>query len=124
MEVPSAIDRYESELKRVFGVLDRSLQGKQWLVGDKMTYADLAFLPWNSFLDAILGRPFDEIFDGFPNVRKWHERLAALPSWQKTLEKREKCMEEQNLGANGQPRDSKQSLSEYANQHHRPPKSD
>lgn len=34
-KVPSARQRYDEQLVRVVGVLDRILQGKTWLVGDK-----------------------------------------------------------------------------------------
>ena len=44
--LPSAIERYKNEIKRVTGVLERVLEGKEWLVGGKCTYADLAFIPW------------------------------------------------------------------------------
>jgi glutathione S-transferase len=36
-KVPSAIERYDKEIKRVVGVLDLALKGKQWLVGNKCT---------------------------------------------------------------------------------------
>ncbi|RYP51738.1 hypothetical protein DL768_002961 [Monosporascus sp. mg162] len=51
---PSAIERYNDQSKQVLGVLDSWLEDRQWLVGDKMTYADLAFLPWNDRIDAVI----------------------------------------------------------------------
>jgi glutathione S-transferase len=44
-KLPSAINRYVEEAKRICGVLEQGLMDKNWLVGDKMTIADLAFLP-------------------------------------------------------------------------------
>lgn len=119
-KIPSAINRYTAEVQRVLGVLDRCLQGKQWLVGDKMTFADLAFLPWNALLAVVLSQTPEQIFEGFPNVRAWYERLAALPSWQRTLQQQEKYVKEQKLGTYGQPEDSELSLAEYASQHDAP----
>ena len=46
-KLPSAIERYAKEMKRVLGVLDGALEGKQWLVGDKMTFADLVGHPFS-----------------------------------------------------------------------------
>ena len=46
--VPSAIERYQNEIKRVFGVLDSVLSTNKYLVGDKVTIADLSFIPWNA----------------------------------------------------------------------------
>ena len=52
--VQSVIKRYQDETLRVFGVLDRVLGerasesgGSGWLVGDKCTIADIAFVNWN-----------------------------------------------------------------------------
>ncbi|GAA96620.1 hypothetical protein E5Q_03290 [Mixia osmundae IAM 14324] len=39
--------RYENEILRVFGVLESVLSQHDWLVGDKYSVADLAFLTWN-----------------------------------------------------------------------------
>ncbi|RYP69456.1 hypothetical protein DL771_006108 [Monosporascus sp. 5C6A] len=86
-KLPSAIERYNNQLKRVLGVLDGWLEGKQWLVGDKMTYADLAFLPWNDRIDGIILCAPEEKFDGLPNVQAWHERMAARPSWKKSMDR-------------------------------------
>lgn len=102
-KVPSAINRYVAELKRVLGVLDRSLEGKQWLVGDKMTFADLAFLPWNSRVDTVLSCSFEEAFEGMPNAKAWHDRMMELPSWKRCMAKKEQCMAEQGLNYLGTP---------------------
>ena len=47
-KIPSAIERYNNEIKRVFGVLDAVLSNQKYLVGDKVTVADLSFIPWNA----------------------------------------------------------------------------
>ena len=47
-KIPSAVERYNNEIKRVFGVLDGVLSNQKYLVGDKVTIADLSFIPWNS----------------------------------------------------------------------------
>ncbi|KAI1354475.1 glutathione S-transferase [Xylaria sp. FL0043] len=47
-KLPSAIERFKNEVKRVIGVIDGHLakQGTDFLVGDKPTYADLMFIPY------------------------------------------------------------------------------
>ncbi|KAI0910423.1 glutathione S-transferase [Ustulina deusta] len=47
-KLPSAIERYTNEVKRVIGVVDGHLvkNGTDFLVGDKLTYADLMFIPY------------------------------------------------------------------------------
>ena len=42
--VPSAIERYQKEILRVFSVLDSVLSKQEWLVGNKLTIADLSFI--------------------------------------------------------------------------------
>lgn len=55
----------EAENKRILGALDRGLEGKWRLVGDKMAaYADMAFLAWNARLDDVLSQPFGKILQG------------------------------------------------------------
>jgi glutathione S-transferase len=103
-KVPSAIQRYNGELKRVLGVLNGALEGKQWLVGDKMTFADLAFTVWNDRIDALIFCAPDKKFEGFPNVQAWHERMTSRPAWKKIMETRVQLMDEQGLQPNGMPK--------------------
>jgi glutathione S-transferase len=103
-KIPSAVERYVNEIRRVLGVLDGALEGKQWLVGDKMTFADLAFAPWNDRVDAAIPVAREKMFEGFPNVQAWHERITARPSWKKAMEKRVQLMDEQGFAPNGMPK--------------------
>ena len=107
-KIPSVIERFANEIKRVLGVLEIVLSAKpadaQWLVGDKMTFADMAFVPWNFRLADVLMQPWDDIWDGFPHVRAWHERMVELPSWKRAMEIRARLMDEQGLQWNGVPK--------------------
>lgn len=95
-KIPSVIERYANEIKRVLGVLEIVLSAKpadaQWLVGSKMTFADMAFVPWNCRLDEVLKQSWDEVFEGVPHVRAWHERMIALPSWKRAMDIRARLM--------------------------------
>jgi glutathione S-transferase len=44
-KIQSAQDRYVNEIKRVLSVLESVLSKQEWLVGNKVTIADLAFIP-------------------------------------------------------------------------------
>ncbi|ETS76586.1 hypothetical protein PFICI_11973 [Pestalotiopsis fici W106-1] len=107
-KIQSAIDRYLGEIRRVIQVLEGILaakgDGEQWLVGDKMTYADMAFVPWNFRLSEVFNAPWDEVWEGAPHVRAWHERMVALPSWKRAMETRAVLMDEQGLQWNGVPK--------------------
>ncbi|EER38131.1 glutathione transferase [Histoplasma capsulatum H143] len=103
-KIPSAIERYQEHVRRVLGVLNTALDGKQWLVGDKCTYADLAFLPWNNRLNMLLETPAGEDpLAPYPNVQAWQHRMEARESWKKAMEVREVYMNEQGLQTNGMP---------------------
>ncbi|KAF7561722.1 hypothetical protein G7046_g2424 [Stylonectria norvegica] len=80
-DVPSAKERYTKEIVRVISVLDKILVGKEYLVGDKCTYADLVFTPWNNMVpmakDAEGGNIYEtfEIEKTYPHYWAWHHRL-------------------------------------------------
>lgn len=44
-KIPSAIERYQKETKRLLGVLESVLSKQEWLVGGKLTIADIIFVP-------------------------------------------------------------------------------
>ena len=99
------MERYQNEGRRILGVLEGSLEGKSWLVGDKCTFVDLAFVPWNDILDHVLMTPPEQDkFEGFPNVKAWHERMISRASWKKAMGTRARLMDEQGLQWNGMPK--------------------
>ncbi|KAH8429120.1 glutathione S-transferase family protein [Aspergillus melleus] len=103
--LPSAIERYVNEVHRILGVLNTALEGRTWLVGDKCTFADLAFLPWNSRLNNTLLTPEGEDpLAPYPNVQAWQRRMESRESWQEAIREREKLMEEQGLTVIGMPK--------------------
>ncbi|MCJ1393164.1 hypothetical protein MMC18_006036, partial [Xylographa bjoerkii] len=88
-KLPSAQTRYAKEIKRVISVLDASLVGRDWLVGDKCTYADLAFVMWNTQIDFVMaaGTATDEKWDvaEFPNFKRWQEAMLGRESLKRVL---------------------------------------
>jgi glutathione S-transferase len=57
-KLPSAQTRQGNEIKHVVGVLGRVLANRAWLVGEKCTYAHLAFVIWSRSIDyALKGGP-------------------------------------------------------------------
>lgn len=63
-KIPSAQERYLNEIRRVCGVIDKFLGGREWLVGGKFSYADTAFLPWFGILGKFTGDAID--VEGLP----------------------------------------------------------
>ena len=92
----------------MLGVTERVLGEKggeeQWLVGGKMTFADMAFVPWNFRLAEVLEEGWDEVWEGMPRTRAWHEKMVALPSWGRAMKLRARLMDEQGLQWNGVPK--------------------
>jgi len=68
----------EGRARQAYGVLDRHLEGRDWIVGDRMTLADLSCAGYMFYADEL---PVDWDRD-FPNLVAWRERIRALPGWQ------------------------------------------
>jgi len=79
-KIPSAIERYGNEIKRVTGVVNAHLkkQGTQFLVGDKLTYADLAFIPWFNMMGWLV--PEWDYKSENAEFTAWLERLTSRDS--------------------------------------------
>ena len=75
-KIQSAQDRYMNEIRRVSSVLDRALEGCEWLVGEKYSYADLSFLSWYESVARIQMDAFD-ISKEFPNLWSWLNRMRS-----------------------------------------------
>ncbi|KAI0659286.1 glutathione S-transferase C-terminal-like protein [Cubamyces menziesii] len=86
-KLPSAIERYQKEILRVFGVLESVLSKQEWLVGGKLTIADLSFIPWTGVaLDFVLPAVENVSFEKeYPSVHKWHKKLTERPVIAKIL---------------------------------------
>ncbi|OJJ50262.1 hypothetical protein ASPZODRAFT_59490 [Penicilliopsis zonata CBS 506.65] len=84
----SAKIRYGAELKRVAGVLDQVLSTRTWLVGDKCTYADLAFVPWNLQIPFVMSsREGEHAWDAeqFPHFTRWQTAMLDREAVQKVV---------------------------------------
>ena len=72
-----AEERYSKEAHRLYGVLDRRLEGREYIVG-AYSIADMACWPWISRFE------WQEIdLDEYPNVRDWYLRIAERPAVQR-----------------------------------------
>ncbi len=70
------------------GVLDSWLAKSktEFLVGDKCTYADLAFIPWHTIVPSIMGEDKIDIGSEYPKYDKWMETCMNRPAVKKVLE--------------------------------------
>ena len=76
---PDAIHRAGGEVRRFFAVLDASLMGKRYLVGQGLTIADLGTAATLTYAG-----PLQLPVAAFANLAPWFERVAALEAWQQT----------------------------------------
>ncbi len=76
-DIAYARTRYASEVKRLLGVLDRRLAGRDFIAGD-YSIADMAAHPW---VNAYERAPID--MAPYPEVRRWHAAIAARPAAQR-----------------------------------------
>ncbi|CRG82878.1 hypothetical protein PISL3812_00224 [Talaromyces islandicus] len=83
-KLPSALERYVNEIRRVSGVLNRSLQDKEYLVGGKYSYVDAAFVPWFEVASLFWSEEMD-LEKSFPHVYSWLNRSKARPAIAKTI---------------------------------------
>ena len=74
-DIAYAKDRYKREVLRLLGVLDRQLEGREFIAADMFSIADMAAHPWiNPYTKA----PLD--LTEFANVRRWHDAVARRPA--------------------------------------------
>ncbi len=76
-KAPYAEERYSKEAHRLYGVLDRQLEGREF-VCDAYSIADIAIWPWISRFE------WQEIdMNKYPNVKRWYVTIANRPAVKK-----------------------------------------
>src|ERR1700749_4912954 len=79
-------DRYVAESKRLLGVLEMRLAGREWIMDNEYTIADVATLGWVRNLIGFYGAREIVEYDTLKNVPAWLERGLARPAVQRGLE--------------------------------------
>jgi len=92
-KLPSAIDRYVAEINRVTGVLEKVLSDQAkalptddgpWLVGGKYSFADIAFISWQTVILKI-HTPDEYNPENYPHVKAWIDKILERPAVQAGL---------------------------------------
>jgi glutathione S-transferase len=79
---PSEIKKGEEGIKRFGAVLNQCLEGKSYLVNNRLSLADFSVaapLPYAEFCQFPL--------EGLPHLKKWYGQIESLEAWQKNLPK-------------------------------------
>ncbi|MCB1420625.1 MAG: glutathione S-transferase N-terminal domain-containing protein [Notoacmeibacter sp.] len=77
--IPYAVDRYTNEVNRLYGVMNRRLEDREFLAG-AYSIADMAAIGWV--------KPYKrqgQDLDDFPNVKRWFETMMARPAVQRGI---------------------------------------
>lgn len=92
-----SLERYTSEVRRIFGVLQRRLAAAQWLGGAQYSIADIATWPWIRTACSIypwLEAPAGEAqLREWPALAAWFARLAARAAVQRGVAGGERFLE-------------------------------
>ncbi|TAN11009.1 MAG: glutathione S-transferase [Burkholderiaceae bacterium] len=78
-------DRYVNESARLLGVLDRHLQGHDWMLGRDYTIADIAIFPWVRNLIGFYEARELVRFERFTQVQRVLDAFLARPAVQRGL---------------------------------------
>ena len=73
-KIAYAIDRYVKETSRLYGVLNKRLEGRKFILGRQYTIADMAAYPW------IIPERQGQDMQDFPNLARWHAAIRARPA--------------------------------------------
>lgn len=78
-------DRYVAESRRLLGVLDQHLAGRDWMLGADYSIADIAIWPWVNNLVGFYGAGELVGFAEFANVQRVLQAFLARPAVQRGL---------------------------------------
>lgn len=78
--IPYAIDRYVKETARLYAVLDKALQGKDFVAGT-YSIADMACYPW-----IVPHERQRQKLEDFPNLKRWFDAIKARPATQRAYD--------------------------------------
>lgn len=78
-DVTYGLNRYDFEARRHFGILDRRLAERGYLLGEEYSIADMAAWGPVRMLVYILGADSDA-WDAFPHLSRWREQIDNRPA--------------------------------------------
>ncbi|WP_338463761.1 GSH-dependent disulfide bond oxidoreductase [Franconibacter daqui] len=82
--VPYAIERYQVETQRLYGVLNKRLEKTPWLGGDGYSIADIAAYPW------VVSHERQRIdLNTYPAVNNWFTRIQNRPATERAWKRAE-----------------------------------
>jgi len=80
-EHPYSLERYAKEYDRCLGVLERQLEGRDYILGEAYSVADIIVFPW-----VLIAKPLTRSLDAFPRVSAWRQRVKERPAVQRGVD--------------------------------------
>ena len=77
-ELPYAINRYNFEVDRHYGILDARLAEHRYILGDTYTIVDMAAWGWSRNIPTVLKGPAG--WDTLPNLKRLVDEISARPA--------------------------------------------
>ena len=78
-----AIERYTNETKRLLGVMEKRLEGREWIVDD-YSIADILIAPWIAMIP-YYGGPAKEAMGDYPRVQAYLAKFNERPAVKRAL---------------------------------------
>jgi GSH-dependent disulfide-bond oxidoreductase len=79
------LERYRSETQRLLGVLEQRLEGREWIMGDIYTIADISLIGWVRNLTTLIDAGDLVHYDELKSVPAWLQRCLARVAVQRGL---------------------------------------
>ena len=80
-KIPYAVARYTNEARRLYGVMNKRLEAREFMAAGQYTIADIAIFPW---LRSWQNQGID--WADFPHLKDWFDRIGARPAVQRGVE--------------------------------------
>ena len=78
--IPYAVDRYTNEAARLYGVMDRHLEGSEYFAGDEYTVVDIAVYCW-----VVPHENQGQDLNDFPSLKRWYDAVSSRPAVQRGI---------------------------------------
>ena len=78
-KIPYAVNRYRREIERHYRVLDRHLEGRDFILGKDYSIADMSAWGWLGRASRVLPGS-DDPLAAFPNLKRLFEKVEARPA--------------------------------------------
>jgi GST-like protein len=89
-KIPYAMERYVKETTRLYGVLNKQLENREWVAADQYTIADMAIYPW-----IVPYKMQSQNLADFPHLKKWFEKMSKREAVMRAYDIAEKIQKTQ-----------------------------